>query len=186
MQLSNTQPFVRELGGSMHVFAHNGNLSNGAAKHSGDVPRFKPLGQTDSEIAFCLLLDRLAPLWASGVNPSLQSRLAVVTAFARDIRAFGPANFLYADGDALFAHGHRRRQASTGKVQAPGLWMTTRSCAARGAATDGAAGDGAGVSVHHPDQAMVMVASVPLTDDVWQPFDDGEIRVVRKGAWLAL
>ena len=29
---------------------------------------------------------------------------------AADLRAIEPANFLYADGDALFAHGHKRLQ----------------------------------------------------------------------------
>lgn len=182
VQLSNTQPFVRELGGSMHVFAHNGNLAYGAYQQGADFRRFSPLGQTDSEHAFCMLLERLAPLWTDGTIPPLQSRLAAVALFASDIRALGPANFLYADGDALFAHGHQRRQPSTGTVQAPGLWMTTRSCALN----ETAAVRDAGVSVQRPDQAMVMVASVPLTGEAWQPFEDGEIRVVRQGEWLTL
>src|SRR5271165_2849910 len=61
--LANTQPFVRELGGRMHVFAHNGMLSEIDQAFDAPEQRFRPVGETDSEVAFCLLLDRLGLLW---------------------------------------------------------------------------------------------------------------------------
>lgn len=106
--LRNTQPFARELGGRMHLFAHNGMLPGveGDARFSSQ--RFRRIGDTDSEQAFCHLLERMARLWRDGL-PSLEDRLREVRAFASDARTLGPANFLYTDGDALFAHGHRRK-----------------------------------------------------------------------------
>ena len=64
--LPNTQPFSRELGGQMHVFAHNGRLDSIERDYAGSWTRFQPIGETDSEIAFCILLelvpDRLCKL----------------------------------------------------------------------------------------------------------------------------
>ena len=44
-----------------------------------------------------------------------------------DAISLGPANFIYADGDVLFAHAHRRMQAD-GTIAAPGLWRLNRRC----------------------------------------------------------
>jgi glutamine amidotransferase len=126
ISLANTQPFIRELGGHVHVFAHNGRL-DGIEDAFPLLRRFNPLGQTDSEIAFCTLLRRLAPLWSGGSVPSLEERQTVITRFATDIRALGPANFLYTDGEVLFSHGHRRIQQD-GTIGPPGLWHLSREC----------------------------------------------------------
>ena len=58
----NCQPFVRELGGAMHVFAHNGNLDRSDLDRLAMLDGFRPVGETDSELAFCVLLERLRPL----------------------------------------------------------------------------------------------------------------------------
>ncbi|TAM85083.1 class II glutamine amidotransferase [bacterium] len=125
--LANTQPFVRELGGRMHVFAHNGRL-DGIEARSGADQCFRPVGTTDSELAFCLLLDYLAPLWHAGSIPEIGDRLDRVTRFAADMREMGPANFLYADSEVVFAHGDRRTQTD-GSVTPPGLGSLCRKCA---------------------------------------------------------
>jgi glutamine amidotransferase len=88
----------------------------------------RPVGQTDSEHAFCALLERLLPLWQDGRVPPLDTRVALLAEFASDLRALGPANFLYADGDALFAHGNRRIQPALGRIEPPGLWLLSRHC----------------------------------------------------------
>lgn len=175
VSLRNTQPFVRELGGRMHVFAHNGKLPGIEARHR-SAPRFQPIGTSDSEVAFCALLRRLAPLWDAGL-PAAAERVARVTAFAAELRELGPANFLYSDGELLIAHGHRRTQ-DNGGIAPPGLVMLTRSCA-----TDPDALGAAGV-VLHDGQLVTLFASVPLTDEVWRPLDEGEIVVARDGAPL--
>ena len=65
--MKNCQPFARELGGRMHVFAHNGDLDAGRL----GAPRgsFRPVGDTDSERAFCVLLERLTAIWLRGGTP---------------------------------------------------------------------------------------------------------------------
>ncbi len=54
--LANTHPFVRELWGRHWVFAHNGTLPR-VRRHK--LGRFNPIGNTDSEHAFCVLLEGL-------------------------------------------------------------------------------------------------------------------------------
>ena len=115
--LRNTQPFARELGGRMHLFAHNGTVATIESDARFVSRRFRRVGDTDSEQAFCALLDRLAPLWEAG-PPSLDARLDVIAPFARELRTLGPANFIYSDGEATFAHGHRRTDAN-GVIRPP-------------------------------------------------------------------
>ena len=56
VSLENTHPFQRELWGRYWVFAHNGNLHGFSPELFG---QFTPVGQTDSEHAFCYLLEAL-------------------------------------------------------------------------------------------------------------------------------
>ncbi|RPJ01459.1 MAG: class II glutamine amidotransferase [Chloroflexi bacterium] len=173
----NSQPFARELAGRMHLFAHNGWLAGIFGAPRFRATRFHPVGETDSEQAFCVLLDRMSELWARpGEVPSLDARFAVVCAFAEELGDLGPANFLYADGDALFAHGHRRMQAATSRVGPPGLVYLQRHCP-RGEAGFAVSG----LSIEGVDQAIALVASVPLNDEPWQPFTDGEVIAIRGG-----
>ncbi len=178
VSLANTQPFARELGGCMHIFAHNGRLDQIEKRHAGEWNRFRPIGDSDSEIAFCILLQRLSELRPEGATAALDARLSVVARFAADLRRLGPANFLYADGDVLFAHAHRRMQAD-GMIAPPGLWRLHRRCP-----VDIDALPEAGVAIEARggrDQAMTLLASVPLTDEPWTPLAEGEIVIVRDG-----
>jgi glutamine amidotransferase len=173
--LRNTQPFGRELGGRVHLFAHNGMLPGIESADAMSVRRFRSVGDTDSEHAFCALLERLAPLWEEGL-PELQRRLAVVEGFAAELRTLGLANFLYADGDAIFAHGHRRKDA-TGVIRPPGLHVLCRRCIERSEAVPLP-----GLRITPGDQQEVaLVASVPLTEEPWRPLPEGEVRVLQGG-----
>ena len=175
VSLPNTQPFARELGGRLHVFAHNGRLPGLIAENRG--ARFKPMGDTDSEIAFIILLEKLADVWGGSDVPPLPTRMAIFARFAGDMRRLGPANFLYTDGDALFVHGHRRTQVD-GSVAPPGLWRLRRHCP-----IDSDTVHGAGVSIEgtRGPQDIFLFASVPLTDEDWVPLEEGETFVVRRG-----
>jgi len=172
--IKNTQPFSRELGGRMHAFAHNGHLPT-IREHKGcRLGSFQPIGDTDSEFAFCVLLKRLESLWRSSHGvPGLAARFEIVKKFATDIREIGLANFIYCDGEVIYAHGHRRRQAD-GEYKSPGLHWLRRRCA-----SNDVHADAAGVAVTtSADQEVVLVASVPLTTEAWEPFGEGEIVVM--------
>lgn len=178
--LSNTQPFIRELGGRTHIFAHNGQLEGIKLPHGGASGRFLPLGETDSEIAFCILLEQLFPLWRDGTIPPLIERHEIVAHFAADMRSLGPANFLYWDGELLFAHGHRRIQAG-GQISPPGLWLLKRTCPRD---RDALLRAGASAANELGPQKLTLIASVPLTDEDWTSLGDGELVVVRDGEVL--
>ncbi|TWI17470.1 class II glutamine amidotransferase [Mesorhizobium tianshanense] len=177
----NTQPFTRELGGRVHLFAHNGWLPGIAGSASFDAVRFRAVGETDSERAFCALLDRMLAVWERhGGIPLLDARLSVVSSFAAELRTLGPANFLYSDGDTLFAHGDRRKNGSTGKVRPPGLVFLRRFCPRNGQSAMVEA-----LSVEGADQYVTLVASVPLTDDRWESFAEGEVIAISNGEIVA-
>ena len=112
---------------------------------------------------------------ASALVPPLDRRIAVVAQFAADLRRLGPANFLYADGDTLFAHGHRRIQPS-GQILPPGLFLLARQCTD---ADEAVCADG--VAIASDLQEVVLIASVPLTDEQWRPFSEGELVAVSAG-----
>ena len=173
----NTQPFTRELGGRVHVFAHNGDLHGIDGEPEMKLGRYLPIGDTDSEHVFCVLLHRLSLLWTESQEiPGLARRLRVVAAFASDIRRLGPANFIYTDGDAIFLHGHKRKSPCDGVMRTPGLYFLCRSCEV----TPGPI-EIPGLEIALETQRVVLAASVPLTGEGWTPLAEGEVVAVRKG-----
>lgn len=178
--LANTQPFVRELGGRTHVFAHNGDLPGVEGSVNLALDHYRPVGTTDSEHAFCALLERLHGLWHAAVTPPpLALRWSVISQFAADLRRLGPANFLYSDGEVLFAHGHRRIQAD-GRIVAPGLWLWSCHCADPDEPVHAG-----GLTVAPGFQEMVLLASVPLTEEPWRPLAEGELVAVSAGRLIS-
>ncbi len=177
--LKNTQPFQRELGGAVHVFAHNGDLHGIDDRPDLGLGRFRPVGDTDSERAVCALLARLEGLWLADALPPLEQRLESVVSFAESLRELGPANFLYFDGDVLFAHGHRRRHGPERVYSPPGLYTLGRHCDCEPSQSSQS-----GITIETPcgPQEVTLVASVPLTDESWEPMPEGAVYVLRDGA----
>ena len=97
--LENSHPFVRELWGRYWVFAHNGDLKNYAPALHGS---FRPVGNTDSELAFCWLLQELAKSHA-GV-PTVAELTRTLAELVPKIARYGTFNFLLSNGQALWAH----------------------------------------------------------------------------------
>jgi glutamine amidotransferase len=97
--LENTHPFMRELWGRYWIFAHNGNLLNFAPALDGS---FMPVGNTDSERAFCFILQNLRQRFRQ--CPSHAELFAAMRELSTNIAAYGEFNFLLSNGDFLFAH----------------------------------------------------------------------------------
>lgn len=99
VSLANTHPFVRELWGRHWVFAHNGTVKGARALKLG---RFRPLGTTDSEHAYCHLLEVLrSDLREYPRAP--RELFEAVASIGKKIGARGSFNFLLSDGRHLFA-----------------------------------------------------------------------------------
>jgi glutamine amidotransferase len=172
--LANTGPYMRELNGRMHVFAHNGSLT-GLPKF--DKERFRPVGETDSEQAFCFLLERMSGLDHSPDQlPSTNLRMNLVAEVAKELRTYGPASFLYSDGDLLFAHADRRIQPLTRQVSAPALYRLECPVNKTSALVVDSGDSDAGKA-----QKVVLFASVPLTNEAWKPMPEGELIAVQNG-----
>jgi len=175
--LRNTQPFARELGGRVHLFAHNGDLQGINGRFELPLGRYLPIGETDSEHAFCVLLHHLSLLWIEpGRIPEVADRLRIVADFADEIRELGPANFIYTDGDAIFLHGHARKTPVDDIVRPPGLHLLCRSCEVTPKPLEIP-----GLAMRSETQHVVLAASVPLTGEVWTPLAEGEVVAVREG-----
>jgi len=99
VQLENTHPFTRELWGENWVFAHNGDLPDYVPELSGC---FQPVGTTDSERAFCAMLQQLRE--THGKRPSLEALCSTLREQARRIVRYGTFNFLLSNGEVLIAH----------------------------------------------------------------------------------
>jgi predicted glutamine amidotransferase len=165
----------------MHLFAHNGELDGIWDEMPLRAGSFHPVGQTDSEYAFCVLLDRLSAPWRRYISPpTLSERLAIVAETAAEFRRLGPANFLYSDGDVLFAHSHKRHWDEGGghfsEARPPGLSVAThRELSVKG------------LKVEAPtDETDVLyVASVPLTSEGWSPVPEGAVIALQQGLEVA-
>lgn len=98
--LPNTHPFVRVLHRRHIVFAHNGTLP------SIKETRLKyesTLGDTDSEHALCVILERLRESYGSHYPEDPRELGKTLFELGNELGADGVFNFLYADGEHLFA-----------------------------------------------------------------------------------
>ncbi len=98
--LENCHPFVRELWGQYWVFAHNGDLKAFAPVLNGS---YRPVGTTDSEQAFCYILQHLRARFGEQ-RPPLAALRAALADMAREIAGYGTFNMLLSSGGELFAH----------------------------------------------------------------------------------
>ena len=167
--LENCHPFMRELWGRYWVFAHNGDLKDYAPRlHAG----FRPVGGTDSERAFCWLMQQLAKSHAS--VPSVAELTLTLRELAAQVARFGSFNFLLSNGQALWAH------ASTHLCHI----VRQHPFASATLADDELSVDFAQHTT--PQDRVAVIATTPLTrDEDWTPFAPGELRVFVDGQLLA-
>jgi glutamine amidotransferase len=116
--LENCYPFRRELWGGYWAFAHNGNLEGLEPPRS---TVFRPVGDTDSETAVCLMLEALRARFPDALPP-LPALLAVLREVTERPARCGPFNSLLSDGEHLFARCATRlsylvRQAPFGAAE---------------------------------------------------------------------
>jgi glutamine amidotransferase len=171
IRLENTHPFQRELWGRYWIFAHNGNLKDFAPRLSG---RFLPVGSTDSELAFCHLLDTLAARFPAG-KPAPAELLAALRELALEIGGRGEFNFLLSDGDWLFAHCSSRlcyivRRAPFAEAHLADEDLTVDFRRLTG-----------------PQDRVAVIATTPLTDNEhWAQIPPGNLVAFRDGETIAL
>jgi glutamine amidotransferase len=175
----NTQPFSRELAGKQHVFIHNGDLKEFTHNKVYKNKRFQPMGDTDSEMAFCYLLFKMSELWNQDSAPNLHQRYQVFTGFAEEMRELGLANFIYSDSDYVYVYSDKRivKDKSNKDATLPGLHVLQRKCEIDLFDTSI---KGLNISKKQA-QHVVMVSSVPLNDENWIVMNSGDSVVLKNG-----
>lgn len=98
--LENCHPFAREMWGRYWVFAHNGDLKNFTPALDGP---FRPVGTTDSERAFCYMLQELRRRFGD-IAPELPALTSALRTLCIHVAKHGPFNMILSDGTALFAN----------------------------------------------------------------------------------
>jgi glutamine amidotransferase len=171
IRLANTHPFSREWDGQVHIFAFNGDVPDIFNLYE-KLTHFQPVGNTDAEWAFCLLLDLLIQAKKQG-----QDVMDVIHYFGCELAKLGPCNFIYAVNDKIYTFSSRRRYSDGERP--PGLWRVTRLC--KESRTDVVTPGihiSSGLEV---EQQIVICASIPLTDENWQPFAVNELICLSRG-----
>jgi len=94
----------------------------------------------------------------------------------------GASNFLYYDGEVLFAHAHKRIYEEAGELvgpKPPGLHIKRCwSCTSQNVVTC------PGLKVELPDHQTVLLTSVPLDDQGWEGLEESMFLALKDGEVL--
>jgi len=170
----NTHPFSRELFGREYVFAHNGNLE---CKDL-ELGSFKPIGETDSEHAFCHLLhcikQRKVVDWKEEDFEWLAEKLI-------EINKYGNFNCIFSDGTYLFCYSDKNRYNNLRFVHRKSPYGKIKLL-----------DDDWDIELDkdnfidlskekEPEQTGYIIATRELTDEKWLKFEPGELIVFKDG-----
>ena len=166
VSLENCHPFVRELWGRYWVFAHNGDLKDFHPRLHGS---FKPVGTTDSERAFCWLMQELSKSHA-GV-PSVKELTLTLRELTPQISRHGTFNFMLSNGQALWAHASTNLHYVLRKHPFAHVALSDEDVSID-------------FSQHtSPNDRVAVVVTAPLTtNEEWTAFESGELKVFVDGA----
>ena len=165
IRLQNCHPFVRELWGRYWVFAHNGDLKDFRPRLHAS---FHPVGETDSEHAFCWIMQELYKSHA-GV-PSVDELSLTLRELASQIAPHGTFNFLISNGEALWAHATTKLHYVERKYP-----FTEAQLADEDVRIDFS-------SETQASDRVVVIATEPLTsNETWEAFSPGSLKVFKDG-----
>ncbi|MGL5343915.1 MAG: class II glutamine amidotransferase [Plesiomonas sp.] len=180
VSLENTHPFTRELWGRYWTYAHNGQLTDFTQLPTG---RHRPVGDTDSEYAFCWLLNQLELRYASAVgadspaDPAFNqwpALFAYIATLCEQLKGLGVFNMLLSDGEFVMAFCSTRLH-----------WLTRRAPFGRATLLD----EDVVIDFQQETTAndvVTLIATLPLThDEVWQPIPEGDYCLFRMGELIA-
>ena len=175
VRLANTHPFTREMWGRTWCYAHNGQLEGWQTLPLGI---YSPVGDTDSEHAFCWLLATLREHFPQA-PADVTDELSVehyrplwqrLHGLCEKLRSQGVFNLLLADGEFLYTYcstklAHTTRRAPFGKAELSDAELTIN------------------FAEHTtPDDVVSVIATEPLThNEAWTRMEPGELLVWRHG-----
>ena len=164
--LENCHPFIRECWGLNWVFAHNGDLPGFMPVLDGC---YQPIGNTDSERAFCYLMQELRRHFGA-VAPTLAELTAIVRTLCQEISTYGTFNMMLSNGLALLAHCSTKLHYIIRQYP-----FTTAHLSDQELSVDF-------TQVTTPQDKVAVIATVPLTDnEAWHAFMPGELKIFVDG-----
>lgn len=165
--LENCHPFRRELWGKYWVFAHNGNLVDFAGDNGGF---YQSVGQTDSEKAFCLILNTLRQAFPRE-KPPLEELFPVLKRVTEQISPHGVFNYLLSDGEHFFCHCSTNLHYIIRKAPFAAAHLIDEDVTVDFQA------------LTRPSDRVAIIATFPLTDnETWTALSTGQLLVFHDGA----
>ncbi len=171
VSLENCHPFQRELWGRYWVFAHNGNLEDFQPELMGC---YRTVGNTDSEKAFCLLLETLHQEFPTG-KPGIAELYLAIQKVTQSLSKYGVFNYLLSDGEHFFAHCSTKlcyivRQAPFAAAHLIDQDMTVDFR-----------------ELTTPSDRVAIIVTTPLTDnEVWTAIPSGQLLAFQDGLPLKM
>jgi len=169
----NTHPFVRKIVRSFNterwdewIFAHNGGLSEEFRRRT-RLSKFKPIGDTDSEYAFCYIAESIEGIYR------IRDLFLRLYELADEIKDFGNFNILLSNSRYLFVYSKhsvnsmyyvRRHPPHNGHV--------------RLADEDFSVDLG---NIKAPDEYACLISTKKLTDERWIKFYSKKLYIFRDG-----
>jgi predicted glutamine amidotransferase len=170
--IQNTHPFVRVVQRRHFVFAHNGTLPNVRKRK---LHYESTLGDTDSEHAFCVILEALREAFGPNYTEDPNEVGKLLFELGNELGQDGVFNFLLADGEHLFARcgdslSSTVRRAPFGEATLVDAEVRVNICDL----------------IRASDEArMAVVATAPLTrDEPWVKAEPGTLWVFANGDLL--
>jgi len=163
VNLENTHPFSRELWGYTWTFAHNGQLK--ASLFDRPLRFYRPVGTTDSEYAFCWLLDQIRSSFPDKPEHP-EGVFALIKECCDQLRSLGVYNMLLSNSEFLYCYCSTKLH-----------WITRRAPFGMAQLKD----SDLTVDFHNktePNDVVTVIATEPLTDnEQWQAMASGEAKV---------
>lgn len=165
--LENTHPFERELWGKHWTYAHNGQLK-GFEKLP--LSYAQPVGDTDSEYAFCWIIGLLHTFYGSKVPTDLVDVFKRIGTYGDTLREMGVFNMLMTDGEYMICY-------CTTQL----YWITRRAPFSRVELVDESYLVNFATETTVTD-VVTIVATQPLTkNETWKKMETGEFAIFRFG-----
>ncbi len=171
ISLENTHPFTRQIWGRHWTYAHNGQLADVHQKLA--VKYHIPVGQTDSEHAFCWILDQIHLKYGAEA-PDNKTLFGFIATLCQQINELGVFNLIITNGECVFAYCANNlhsitRRAPFGQASLIDAEMV--------------------IDFHQETTAndvVTVIATRPLTDDEkWQKMSPGQWQLFCLGESIA-
>jgi len=162
--LENCHPFHRRWCNQDWVFAHNGDIK-------GEIPTegaYQAVGNTDSEAAFCWILNQLSQRFSTAVEG--HALFPILNNCSAELAGRGIFNCLISNGQWLYAFAGTKLHAITRRAP-----FTKATLADDDMSVDFS-------EVTSARDVVTIVSTEPLTsDEIWQPLTPGESMLLQDG-----